>query len=409
MKVLEINDSGLLLSDADGQWLATSPGYVAHDGRQLLTGVDAMARSRIDPRRCNNRYWYQPEATLDRPLGDARSHADLAYAHLKSLQGLIGDAPLLVVVPGTFKRNQLALLLGVLKALNIETLALVDAAVAAASTQPAVERLLHLDVELHRHVLTVIEGADELAATSVIEAAKPGLTDVWDCTAAVLGNAFLRQARFDPMHSAATEQAVYDQMPAWLARFGEQSVAVLEVTIGGRTHRASVSRAELLAGYGARLSEVAIAVRAAVLPGRTRLLLSARAAAIPGLAAELERIAGLIPGLLDPLAPARGALAQQDRLANSASDAGLPYLTRLPRLHAAVAVAGTTATHLLIGQRAWPLPADASLALDTLVPGLSGQLQRQADGWSLNGVPLASGEEIDVGGQRLRLIEVLRP
>ena len=114
MNVLEINDTGLLLSDG-ARVIAESPGFAALEGKALHVGAAARARSRLDPRRAFSRFWYQLEATLPAPAGAARSHADLAFAHLQSLREIAGDAPLILAAPGTLSREQLAILLGLIE------------------------------------------------------------------------------------------------------------------------------------------------------------------------------------------------------------------------------------------------------------------------------------------------------
>ena len=149
-------------------------------------------------------------------------------------------------------------------------------------------------------------------------------------------------------------------------------------------------------------------------------------AAVPGLAEHIEHATGIAPVRLDPLAPARGALAQATRIA--VPGAGLAHVTRLGgiarRDDPATHLAGPT--HVLVGDRALPVPSregDAMLPLSHLRSGLPGAL-RLLDGrlWVdgaaeesvvLNGKParlplrVGIGDRVEIGGTLLRLIEVV--
>ena len=424
MNVLEVNDAGLLLAK-DEAVLADSPGFAAMDGRTLLVGEAARARSRIDPRRTQNRFWYQLEAPLDGALGAARSQADLAFAHLQSLRAVAPDEPLLLAVPATFTREQLGVLLGLTQAAGLAAQGLVDAAVAAATTVPTHPRALHLDVQLHRFVLTVLDGGSEVALVRAQEVAKPGLTAVWDAAARLVAQAFVQQTRFDPLHSANTEQVLFDALPGWMPAITAAPTAVLELKASGRTHRASLDRDDLIARLADRYDGIASAVDAAARPRPATLLLSARAAAMPGLATRLERVAGVDLVRLDALAPARGALAHADRVVSEGP--ALSHVTRLPgQVRAVAAQVAEQPTHLLVGDRAVALPRedrDAPLMLAPLVAGASGAVRRidgrlwldglDATGLRLNGeatalpARLSLGDRIDAAGQHLRLIQVV--
>ena len=72
---LHINDAGITVSDGR-QIVYRQPGFAYLGGESLETGNRAFARSRIDPRRIQHRYWDQLDT---RPLADRRfSHLSAA-------------------------------------------------------------------------------------------------------------------------------------------------------------------------------------------------------------------------------------------------------------------------------------------------------------------------------------------
>ena len=415
MRVLELNDIGLRLFEGD-TLLLDSPGCAALDGKRLVVGEEARRRARLDPRRAHDRFWYQLDATLGVPLGNARSAADLAHAHLASLGDALTAQPLLIAAPGSFTPSQLGVLLGLLQALNARVAGLIDSAVAAASTVEVATQALHIDVQLHRVVCTWMQGSDALQRHRV-EEHKPGLAAMQDRCAAVIAQAYVRHARFDPLHNASTEQSLYDRVPAWTEQLARDSSAVLEMDSGGRTHRVSLARDALETALAERLDPLADALMSTARTLNATVLLSARAAALPGLT---SRFAPAIT--LDLAAVARGTLEHRARI--ETGDAELPWVTRLPRR----AMAQTRshhgeATHVLVGTRARALPGPGqSLALSACLPGAPGLLHQSSEGLLIehavgsavrvNGELAAStrvlalGDRVSFGSQELRLIAV---
>lgn len=398
MRVLELNDAGLSLRDGQ-QLLAESPGYAALDGKRLLVGEDARARLRIDPRRCNDRFWYQLDASLPAPMAEARSAADLAHAHLQSFGAALTAEPLLIAAPGSFSAAQLGVLLGLLQALGARAQGLFDPAAAAASGVETEAQVVHVDVQLHRFVFTVLGGEQALDRVRVVES-KPGLSVVRDRCAAVLAQSFVRQTRFDPLHSARTEQLLYDQLPAWLNTLAHTPTAVLEIEAGGRTHRATVDAADLAEAIGEPLRDLADTLRPLRQVAASTVLLSARAATVPGLAAALAPAT-----VLDASAAARGALTHAARIASDTPE--LPWVTRLPRTAAPRGVAATvaSATHVLVGASARPLPRERPLPLSSWLPGAPGVVLRHEGEWRLDG---AQGGQVRINGEPARADHTLR-
>src|SRR5690606_12861575 len=215
--------------------------------------------------------------------GQIRHHADLAFAHLKSLHEQAGRPERIVfAVPASFTTEQLSLLLGLGQAGRMEVVGLVDAAVAAAavSAPPGMSR--HVDLHRPHAVITDIEVTDhaERAGYSVIHGV--GVLAVYDRLASVIADQFVQQARLDPLRHALTEQALYDQLPVCLRDLQSRPEVVLEIRFEKVRYQARVSREHLVRGLDpvyARLLEVLD------VPGE--ILLSHRAALLPGLADRL--------------------------------------------------------------------------------------------------------------------------
>jgi hypothetical protein len=114
LAVLELNDAALVLGDAGGV-LARSPGFALLAADAPVMGEAARACARIEPRRTMSQFWQRlGTEPLHHAPAHTRHHADLGYRHLLHVHELGGKpAELLLAVPGSFSREQLALLLGI--------------------------------------------------------------------------------------------------------------------------------------------------------------------------------------------------------------------------------------------------------------------------------------------------------
>ncbi len=371
LTVIELNDVGLTASSGDGL-LVDSPGYAVLDGDELYVGKRAYEIARMRPRWTNNQFWSR--LSLE-PLAGAtrryRNNADLAHAHLKAVWESISDGTDAVIfaVPGTFERDQLALLLGIASELGIPVKGLVDAGVAAAATVEPGNLILHLDIQLYRVVLSLFEQGTRLKRSGVFVVADEGLSALRDAWVGVIEDVFVRNTRFDPMHVAETEQMLYDRLGEWLDTLTDQDSVTVELEAGGRTHSVVV-KADLLAQANANIyPQIVQHIR-----GRTRtsdsfrLLLSHRLSAFPGLRDTLGMLAGGELVQLDHEAVARGVLAHVDAIASGGE--AVSFVTGLPLAGDSVAeqaADGPAPTHLLYQSRAYAI-GEEPLLIGSAIP-----------------------------------------
>lgn len=359
--VLEIHDAGLAVMVPEGAPdVPPSPGFALLDGSTLHLGAAARGRSRLSPHRVHHRFWQELDASapLPRPFPREWTPADLAHAHLEELRGSLAEdlreSPrLILAVPGSLDAGQLGLLLGIARSLEMPVAGLVDSAVAACRWacrgasrgaldptgvgDPAQPRLLHLDLHLHRAVLTEVAWrAGRLRRRRVKTVEGTGLLALEDAWAREISTVFLRATRFDPLHSARTEQVLYDQLPGWLQEVERRGSAVLVLPGGGKPS-VEVSRGSLVAAVDGLYHRLTSALQALAGPGTTSpgtaVLLSHHAAALPGLAGRLGS-AGYRVGSSSPGDAGRGALAaRREILSPSALEGqgatGLPLVLRL--------------------------------------------------------------------------------
>ncbi|MGH8246159.1 MAG: hypothetical protein ACREUU_06980 [Gammaproteobacteria bacterium] len=414
--VIELNDSEIRVARGN-KVLHRSPGYAIVRGGETILGEKALRQARLHPRAAYNRFWSSlNENPLQTGTDQVRHNADLVYAHLRTLHELAGKPKeVIFAVPGDLTREQLALLLGIAQACGFTSAGLVDSAVAAAAATVGPGRYVHVDVQLHRVVITRLAVGEMVARESIDTIDDAGVVPIHDASASLIADAFIEQCRFDPLHHAETEQALYDQLAQCLKTLSERPEVSLEIEFRGSRHLAKLKRIALLDVLAPRYAEI---IRR--LDTDRSVLLSSRLAALPAFA---ERVAGA--HVLEANAVFSGCAVHLNVIRSSGVD--VSFITRLPAApHATVAAqpndearatdintrAPERASHLLGGHRAYSL-SGAPLYLSA-----AGRVARAREGATscsvgLNGrhaviVPL-SDITIYVNGDRLTGMRVLSP
>lgn len=396
---VELNDAGLTVARGSAVAAPPSPGYASlHDGR-VLVGDEAVRRSRIAPLFAQNRYWQQlgierlPWATAG-----ARTQADLAFAHLSSLVEPLreGAQGMVLAVPPGYSREQLGLLVGIANETGVPVRGLVDLGLAACAAQVSAQHLLHLDLQLHQTVVTVLEHARADGALRRIRyeiLPSVGLVAVQQALVESVATTFVRRTRFDPLHEAATEQSLLDQLPGWMAALDDHGEIELELASGGHAHRVEWTRQACNDAIERHLAEVQRLVQASRAAGlAVSVCVSRSAAAMPGLVARLATLRDCVVTMLPAGAAAIGALERADSIVRPPE--GIALVHRLPVSRVAdplversVAPASVSPesipSHVLHEGRAWPISGQPlvigsavvgqrrSLALPEGTPGLS--------------------------------------
>jgi len=382
---IELNDAGIR-AQADSGAVAESPGYALVEGSSLLTGNPAAARARLKPRKINNRFWSELDtAALPRPFPATMSHADLAHAHLAAIWDEVGSAAdsVILAIPGSTSEHQLGLALGIARACGMPVEGMVDAAVAAATGEHAAARLLHIDVQLHRVVVTELARGAELVRQSVQVSAHAGIATLHDVWARSIANSFVNQARFDPLHVAEAEQELYRRLPGLLEQLAGAGRVVFDMETAGKRRATELSREQLVSAVAPLYEGIVQLVRLVKRAGEpAELLLSHRLAGLPGLRERLAEIGDSEIVELPPEAAVAGAQRHRDSIC--APGEALPFVTRLalepmapdvaqppvsppPALPANAPDGALAPTHLLFEGRAHPID-DEPLVLGMAVP-----------------------------------------
>ena len=315
-----------------------SPGFAYLDRSGLVVGEAGRAIARLRPRFVCHRYWDRlDESPVGRPFPRTVRHADLVHAHLShrfdEVMRAVGGAPaevgVLLVVPGDYTDAQLSLLLGIARASDIPVTGMVDASVAALEQGHGAERLLVLDVRMHRATWSLVAAGDRLSRERIESLEQSGLARLQENWVKLVAERFVQETRFDPFHLAEHEQALYDHLPDWLRRVDQEGSARLEMQASNRSPSVEITRAQLTRAAAAPLGAIVDRARElATDADKCRIVLTSRAATVPGLADRLATITGAAPIELGVGAAVLGALRRCSFI--EAPGHELPFVRSLP-------------------------------------------------------------------------------
>ena len=374
-----INDAAITL--LDGERIAyREPGFALLDERKLTTGSEAFAKARINPRGIQHRFWSELSTS---PLADRRfshlSAADLVSRQLEQMWAAgSGSGGLVIAVPAYVEAASLGLLLGIASELKLPVTALVDAAVAATRREYRNATPVHVDISLHATTLTRLAQVDQVQVERAEVLRDCGLHALYDAWINAVAEAFVRQSRFDPLHTAETEQMLHDRIAGWLAEAARAESVALSLSHGGMTHEAEIESLALIGIVAPWYQQIASRLRALYRAGETPAIqVTDRVARLPGLADMLTARVGGELFTLEPGATVRGALIRCREAVPG--DHGIGLRRRLPWDQAPAEVTAGSAggdrvgvpTHLLFRATAFAIDRDP-LVLGT-EPGDSGR------------------------------------
>ena len=359
--VLELNDA-CLVAARDGEVVAREPGFALLDGRDIITGDAARARARISPQLVSHRFW----DTLDQDTVPSerqwrRTPAEVAYAQLEGLwqrAGKSGDTAVLLVPP-TFTRAQLGLILGMCRKASIPVASLVDSALAALASVGDTRQAVVVDLTLHRVAGARFEIGENVQRRAVAEIDQFGLMDYQRRFAATLGDVCVRRTRFDPMHSAESEQALYDDLNDVLAQLHDNPEAQWQTDTGQGPVDVTVARQDLATAVAGLNSSVDGLIDDLVDPalGAPMVYVTHRLDFWPDLVGEFGHAHGGVR-VLPPLAAVSGATLDLATFARS-GDEQVGLILERPRRGLSLVtpdtsarpVTGKPASHILVDQQ----------------------------------------------------------
>jgi len=342
---LEISDTGMMVAQphsgkllqVDGESLE-SPGIAVSEKKKLLIGEAGEAKMHESPRFACDTFWDLLDTKpLSQPGYKGLTHADLAYGHLKEIWRAVrpyGDE-LIVAVPSFFSEEQIGLILGMSAELSMPVRGFVTLALASA-TEPVDEDLVfHLDLTLHRAVITLLQPGERLSQKETVSLQSKGMVALFSEWKKSIAKEFVQKTRFDPLYTAASEQELHDRLPDLLALLRQSESARFEIKSGLHRHALTLRRDLFLEKSHLVLSAIAEAIEAmrrktGSPDATTALLVTHRITRIPGWQESLASLPATRLFALEPGAAAKGALHLVDLFETQRGERGVVLVTSRP-------------------------------------------------------------------------------
>ncbi|MCP4717008.1 MAG: hypothetical protein GY868_17925 [Deltaproteobacteria bacterium] len=376
---LELNDCGIMaaggkpagLIELDGHSVE-SPGFALPDNDRLLVGKAAQQAARLNPRFFTERFWDELNTVpLVQPGLEGQNNAELAYAHLAMIWRAAKryGPETALAVPGFFNQEQLGLLLGISRELNLPVKGFASAAIAATAQSIPEPLIFYVDIHLHRLEIVLLEQTTRLAQTSVETLPGKGLSHLYGLWVRTIADEFVRTTRFDPFHQAQTEQELYTRLPAILRDITNRPALNIEMQAGSHLHQVNLNTELLIQKSNgiyrevcARIEEMRCAAGRQLQPAAIEL--THRACSLPGLPAAVRQLPQARLIKLKPGAAALGLLELQEAFTPADSSTGVAFITSrntdtISPLPAPEAIRNTrenqVPTHVRCGDRAYRL------------------------------------------------------
>jgi len=424
--IIELNDRNVRLRRRD-DILVQSPGFANVVDKQPIFGDDARRVARLHPRQTYTQFWSQ--LSLD-PLINSNTHfrhqADLAFSHLNAISAQHAlKEEVIFAVPSNYNRNQLSILLGLVKSCPFDAVGLVDMPVLIAGNAGTNELTVYLDIQLHQSVLTTFSNRDgKVMRDKVVQIPGTGLLALYDAWANMVTDEFIKQSRFDPQHNAETEQFVHNQLDEWIGKVLRDNEILMEINNKGSVYQARVNSGH----FEQRTRQIfgRIKTELDTLMGSDYALHVPRAQSqLPGLGLYLGNIQGIDDDLL-----LDNCLQHLEHIKGDPD--ALSFITSLPTVGAvkktvsAAPQAAHAASHVLVGHKAYAIPATFRVDNGSIEADSQGSLRVSHNGSgvaldypdtgaiSINGAPISadsalkSGDLISLTGANpsLQLIQV---
>lgn len=367
--VIELDDRALSLARG-GQVLASAPSAVFDGSTGEPTGAAAWRAVRLLPTATSTRH-------LGAVTGQAsalRSAHDLLTADLRRRldeHPVTGEERVWIVAPARASTQGLGSVLAIARSLDLPVDGFVDGAAVTAAALGINRTALVLELGLHHVAATAVDCDVQARRRRAVVFEQSGLIELYEAWLDLISAAMVKRTRFDPLHDAATEQQLFDALPALAKQAASAGTVTATVMAGTERIEATLSRDQFAQAAQPLCREMLRLLHELRPAGETVALIVPQAVAgFPGIREAIESFVGCrLHAIPDGFAAAATSLLD---LPLREPDVAPRLLRRLPirplpEIAEAVSVEtlgrrgeeGPSATHALFEGRAYALGADA--------------------------------------------------
>jgi hypothetical protein len=288
---LELNDRALSFARA-GVVLASAPSTVFDGGSADPAGSNAWNALRRQPTATSTRHLGQ---VVSQDVSSTRAAALVAAElsqHLAKHPAQPGEH-VWAAVPVRVDANGLGTLLGIAQGLGLTVDGFVDAAAVTVASLETGRNAIVLEVGLHHAAATEVESSGQARRRRAVMSEQGGLIELYQAWLTFMSTAMVKRTRFDPFTNAATEQQLFDALPALTREAAEKGSTTAAVSNGEARFEVSLTRdqfAEAAQPFYRELIRLLHSLRPA--GAEVTVVIPEAAAAFPGFRELLEQFVG---------------------------------------------------------------------------------------------------------------------
>ena len=325
--ILNINNSGICLFQND-KVLYREIGIILNSDQGLLVGSKAMDSRRILPKNINYDFWSDlSESKIRSSLFSDYSSADLVSYQLKEVQQFINNNdPIIIIYPSYLDSENLSLLLGIANALDIQIITFIESSIAATKEKYFASKIIHLDIHLHGITASLMTDKKDVSVEESIFIEECGLFQLYDNWIKLITESCIEQLRYDPMHSAKTDQMLYNKVSKIIDEVTKKNKVTINIDSEDVSKIIEINSSAFIGAVNKNYRNLVTKLRSLFSRDDNYVIqLTQQIAELPGLITLLESSFSCHVRVLDDLEPEKGAC----RFNTSALDNNIPSICRV--------------------------------------------------------------------------------
>jgi hypothetical protein len=290
--VLELDDRSVATATG-GRVLSSAPGAVFDGTAGTTVGANAWRELRMHPRAISTRHL---SVVLTQRGTSARAEAVLEAGLKTRLAGLqIAEGQRMwIVAPARAEAAGLTALLGITRRMGLPVDGFVDAATVTAAGLRSEQDTIVLELGLHHAAATSVDcSRSQARRRHAVQTDRGGLIELYQAWLDLVSTTMVKRTRFDPLHDAATEQHVFDSIPALAMEAGRTGSATASANRGVDRFEVTLTRdqfAQAAQPIYRAIVGLLHQLRPAGVP--VTIVMPQLAAQLPGLREQLEQFVG---------------------------------------------------------------------------------------------------------------------
>jgi len=290
--VLELDDRAVATATG-GRVLSSAPAAVFDGTAGTTVGANAWRELRIHPRAISTRHL---SSVLTQRGTSARAEEVLEAGLKTRLAGLqIAEGQRMwIVAPAHAEAAGLTALLGITRRMDLPVDGFVDAATATTAGLASKQSTIVLELGLHHAAATSVEcSASQARRRQAVQTDRGGLIELYQVWLDLVSTTMVKRTRFDPLYDAATEQHVFDSIPALAMEAGRTGSTTASATRGADRFEVTLTRdqfAQVAQPIYRAMVGLLHQLRPAGVP--VTIVMPQLAAQLPGLREQLEQFVG---------------------------------------------------------------------------------------------------------------------